>query len=615
MKRNRIFTAILAALLAATTVLLCSCGTAISGITGTTENTSGSDETANGTTGSGDTAAGELPPEPGTGDFPGGPGGQPGGNPGGPGGQPGGPGGNPGGQPGGNPGGGPGGNQTATAPTLTDETLSDEARAAVGEIAEGGTSVPAGATHITGKYTVTEPGAYYVDGTISGKKITIDSEGVTLYLVGATLSNEKKVIESNYSFTLTLIGDNTVTNSNESGSNAIDCTGTLTINGTGSLTVSSTKNAIVADSLLIRDATLNITAAKDGLHAEISSYDEDTVTTAPTFSYTDGGYVVIDGANVTIVSASDGIQADTFVYLTGGAVIDITAGGGAPAKVTESSSDNAEGKGIKVGAIDWGAEDTDGDRTDLEDGDYLILIDNATVTINANDDAVHSDGTVLLYGGTLTLASGDDGVHADKLLKVSDGVTVTVTKCYEGLEAAKVEITGGTIAVTASDDGINAADGTDNPVNVANSNCHILITGGDITVDAGGDGLDSNGVLCIKGGKVRVSGSTSGADSALDADGGILLDGGYVFAVGSVGMLESPAGNSAQLSAVLSSVNGISAGTKLTVTDESGNELFSFTVPKAGQAVIFSAPELTSGTTYRLVANGTVLTTFTAGTR
>lgn len=61
MKRNRIFTAILAALLAATTVLFCSCGTAISGITGTTENTSGSDETANGTAGSGDTAAGELP--------------------------------------------------------------------------------------------------------------------------------------------------------------------------------------------------------------------------------------------------------------------------------------------------------------------------------------------------------------------------------------------------------------------------------------------------------------------------------------------------------------------------------------------------------------------------
>lgn len=331
---------------------------------------------------------------------------------------------------------------------------------------------------------MTEPGAYYVDGTISQKKITIDSEGVTLYLVGAALSNEKKVIESNYSFTLTLIGENTVTNSNESGSNAIDCTGTLTVNGTGSLTVSATKNAIVADSLLIRDATLHITAAKDGLHAEISSYDEGTVITAPAFSFTDGGYVVIDGANVTIVSASDGIQADTFVYLTGGAVIDITAGGGAPAKVTESSSDNAEGKGIKVGAIDWGAEDANGDRTDLEDGDYLIFIDNATVTVNANDDAVHSDGSVILRGGTLTLASGEDGVHADKLLRVSDGVTVTVTRCYEGLEAAKVEITGGTIAVTAADDGINAADGTDNPVNVANSNCHILITGGDITVRA-----------------------------------------------------------------------------------------------------------------------------------
>ena len=58
-----------------------------------------------------------------------------------------------------------------------------------------------------------------------------------------------------------------------------------------------------------------------------------------------------------------------------------------------------------------------------------------------------------------------------------------------------MEISGGSVNVTATDDGINAANA--DLKDVANS---ILITNGTVTVTCSGDGLDSNGKLLIAGG-------------------------------------------------------------------------------------------------------------------
>lgn len=98
-------------------------------------------------------------------------------------------------------------------------------------------------------------------------------------------------------------------------------------------------------------------------------------------------------------------------------------------------------------------------------------------------------------------------------------------------------------------DGINAADGTTAIPGQANSNCPILISGGNINVDCvvrEGDGIYSNGSVLINGGYVYVNGSSSNGDAALDSGGGILVDGEYLFAVGQLGMVETPASNSAQ---------------------------------------------------------------------
>ena len=169
----------------------------------------------------------------------------------------------------------------------------------------------------------------------------------------------------------------------------------------------------------------------------------------------------------------------------------------------------------------------------------------------------------------MTLSSGDDAVHSDNLLQITGG-SIAIDKCYEGVESAKVEISGGTIEIESYEDGINAADGTQNRVGVSNDNCHIIISGGYISVNcigSEGDGVDSNGTILISGGELYIAGSGNSADAALDADGGILINGGYVFAAGSLGMVETPASNSSQYCVSFARNTSISAGTTLYLCD------------------------------------------------
>ncbi len=504
-----------------------------------------------------------------------------------------------------------GGGTVSSSPSETSSENAGEASSVVSGTADTGdiTEVPEEAEEISEEndnLSITQSGVYYLSGEINDK-IEITAEDVTLYLDNATLTNGKKVIESTYSLTITLIGQNYISNTNTADAkNAVDVAGDLVINGSGSLEISSVKNGIKANSISIIGATLSIDAEKDGLHAEVDAYDE--AAEAPSPSYSDGGYVYLNGATLTVTSVDDGIQADTFVYITGDSVIEILAGGGAPATVTTTSSDNASGKGIKAGAIDWGSA-----AEDLEWDGYLVWIVSGDVTVDSNDDALHSDGELLIEGGTISISSGDDAIHSDDLLQISGG-TVAIDKCYEGIESAKVEISGGTIEIQSYEDGINAADGTQTSMNGSNGNCHIIISGGYISVNcigSEGDGVDSNGTILISGGQLYVAGSSNSADSALDADGGILVNGGYVFAVGALGMVETPATNSAQCCVSFATSQSIASGTTLYLCDSDGNIIMYFVTPRSCQSVILSCPELESGKTYSIYAGDSLLTSFT----
>lgn len=487
---------------------------------------------------------------------------------------------------------------------------------------KGATEIPKGATAVTGKITIEKAGNYYVNSEITGKKITIDCAGVTLYLSNAKLSNEKKVIESNYPLTITLLGKNEISNSNPDGSNAVDCAGDLTVNGSGSLKITSTKNGIKANSVSVTEASLEIISANDGIHAETDKYD--AATSAPSPSYDDGGYVCLDGATVKIDATADGIQADTFVYISRSNV-NIKAGGGAPNAVTGNSSSSASGKGIKAGAIDWGTAKTD---LDWEGG--LITLKSGEININSDDDAIHSKGEVDIYGGKLTIATGDDAIHADITVNIGGG-TIDITKSYEGIEATNVNVLSGEISLIAADDGINAGGGADqsgfggndfghgwgparpraaaNPAGGASS-C-ITVAGGKITVDAAGDGLDSNGDIVVSGGELYVNGSTDNANAAIDYDNSARITGGTVVAAGAGGMAQN-FGSASTQGSILYKLSSQSSGA-VTLTDGEGNGLISFTPSKKYSTVVVSCPAIVKGGTYTLTAGGKTATITMSG--
>lgn len=501
--------------------------------------------------------------------------------------------------------------------------------------------------------TITSAGSYILTGAYAGITVSVgNGETAHLFLNNATISGGAGIAISNTNKKSTLIITACENTENEVASkgddaNAIHVKGTLKINGTGTIKVSAKKNGIkVSKGLSIADSTINLTAGnhalsarfieaenakinvlsagKDALNAECDDKRQEFTL--------DEGYVSLKSSKVFASVSGDGIQADTFVYITGGSVdIETSAtfvrygaesmaaydlskddfryikSGDTYKKIDDVASKGARyamiqsAKGIRCGEIKYEIDGTE--YAVKKNSNYFIVIDGARVKINSSDDAIHTNsGNVLIKGGTLDLTTLDDGIHADELVKI-DGGEITVNGSYEGIEGAYVEIGGGTIYITASDDGINAAS-DDESVNE-----HIIISGGTITVDASGDGLDSNGTIYVTGGTLIVYGPTTGADTGLDADGGILIDGGNVFVASSKEMLEIPASNS-KSNVLVYGVNTVPAGSEIILTNADGGEMVRITLKKQAQAIILSTPELATNGTYSLYADENLLASF-----
>lgn len=546
---------------------------------------------------------------------------------------------------------------TAVAPIVYDVSEKESAveKAATVDLSILSKDVNAdGATVLSNDVTtITSAGSYILTGAYAGITVSVgNGETAHLFLNNATISGGAGIAISNTNKKSTLIITACENTENEVASkgddvNAIHVKGTLKINGTGTIKVSAKKNGIkVSKGLSIADSTINLTAGNHALSARfieaenakinVLSAGKDALNTEcddETQEFTlDEGYVSLKSSKVFASVSGDGIQADTFVYITGGSVdIETSAtfvsygaesmatydlseddfryikSGDTYKKIDDVASKGARyamiqsAKGIKCGEIKYEIDGTEYAVT--KNTNYFIVIDGARVKINSSDDAIHTNsGNVLIKGGTLDLTTLDDGIHADELVKI-DGGEITVNGSYEGIEGAYVEIGGGTIYITASDDGINAAS-DDESVNE-----HIIISGGTITVDASGDGLDSNGTIYVSGGTLIVYGPTTGADTGLDADGGILIDGGNVFVASSKEMLEIPASNS-KSNVLVYGVNTVPAGSEIILTNADGGEMVRITLKKQAQAIILSTPELATNGTYSLYADENLLASF-----
>ncbi len=464
--------------------------------------------------------------------------------------------------------------------------------------------------------TITENGTYVISGTLTDGQIIVDAgdeDDVRLVLNGVSItsSDSAPIYVENADKTVLILADGSENyisdaskyiDSNESEDEpnaAIFSKDDLSITGSGSLAVEGNyKDGIASkNDLKITGGTITVTAVEDGIRGRDSvsinggSFD---ITAgldglkSNNDSESDQGYIILDGGSFRIVSGNDGIQAETALQINGGS-FDLVCGSGSDASADASESQ----KGLKAGSS--------------------LIVTGGTFVLDCADDAVHTSGSILIDGGSFTIDTGDDAFHADSDLTIEDG-EILIASSFEGLEGAAVTVNGGTIRLTASDDGMNAAGGTDTNMPggrpgmdsfFGSNEYQITINGGYLVIDASGDGIDSNGDLTITGGTVLINGPVSSGDGSLDYGGSCTISGGILVAAGSAGMTQTLGTSSSQCSLLITFSFVQQAGTLLHIADEDGTPLLSFAPLKTYQSVIISLPEFTEDAVYTLYTGGT----------
>ncbi len=502
-----------------------------------------------------------------------------------------------------------------------------------------------GATVSGSTVTITAAGTYILSGTLTDGQIVVnagDDAKVQIVLNAVTITcsngpalvvnNADKVFVTLASTTSNTLSDGsthaTVTNAQGEATDqdgvifsysdiAFNGSGSLTINASyangivgkddvvftgGSYTVNAKNDGIQGkDSVKILNGTFTITAGGDGIQ---SSRDDNTAK----------GFIAIDGGTFAITSTDDGIHAYNVVRITGGSGT-ITAGGGAGTSTTTSATSTTTTTRTGMQGASSMQQQQSSANTSTSKGivsDTAVIVTGGSYTVNAGDDAVHSNASIEVSGGTLKLSAGDDGMHADTSLLITAG-DITISKSYEGIEGANITIGGGTIHITSSDDGLNAAGGSDSSASQGlndqfsqstSTGYYINIYGGYLCVTAAGDGLDSNGDLYITGGTTVVNCSSGNDNNAIDWQTSGVVDGGVVASIGSSGMAENFSSNSTQGSILYNSAT-FQAGTVITLADSSGNVIFSFTPTVTSNSLLLSAPGVANASSYSIYTGGT----------
>ena len=201
---------------------------------------------------------------------------------------------------------------------------------------------------------------------------------------------------------------------------------------------------------------------------------------------------------------------------------DLTVNGVGTLKITSTANGIASKDDLK---ITGGTISIDCAADALEANDSIRVADG-NITIKTDKDGLHAEyeeddtlGYVYIRGGTLSITAGDDGVHATTIAQI-DGGELTIN-AVEGIEGTQVQINDGKLTISASDDGINAARKSSAygiKVEINGAYTKITMGAGDT------DGIDSNGSLFINGGTVDITGQFPfDYDTTAQKNGGTII--------------------------------------------------------------------------------------------
>ena len=340
---------------------------------------------------------------------------------------------------------------------------------------------------------------------------------------------------------------------------------------------------------------------------------------------TSEGKIEINNGEFNIESYSDAFQAKKIMNINGGTFNIKTENG---YDSTTFDGDTMSAKGFKISNNETGCE---------------MVIKGGNFSLNTADDAIHSNGNLTIIGGIFEIYSGDDGINAEFNLTIGEkdtknGPTINILTSYEGLEARYITIYYAKIDLKASDDGINAAGGSEGsnpgpppgpppsdfpmhlrnqppeppgpdpgpgprpgpgpgpgPSPSGNNDLFVTIYDGIINVLCSGDGIDSNGAVYIYGAKVNVisQGTKEGQDNEpLDHDGDFILLNGELFLGGNKGMeyVHNKITKGNQKYAYYT--NNIDENKILKIKNEEGKDIKQVNIPNSISYVFYSSSNL-----------------------
>lgn len=443
---------------------------------------------------------------------------------------------------------------------------------------------------ISGGSITTTNTAEYADG------ITCDS---TLDISGGTINMElsgdgAKAIKSDQTITLSggtiniAISGDVVLESSGSGYDpsyctAIKCDDTISVAG-ADITISSTgkgNKGISSDTdIVISAGNITITETGNGStytnsEGSTDSYHSSCITANGNITF-NGGITTLENSG----SAGKGISCDgelSFNDTMSTPVVNITTTG-SEITITSSSSGGSNGPGGHGGGT------------------------TNTKTSSDEAKAVTCDGAITVNNAEITISSADDGMKSASSITINSG-TISITKSVEALESPSITVNDGTLSIVASDDGFNATTGSESE---SDDGSYLGLYGGNIYVSVSdGDGMDSNGSMEMSAGTVVVHGPESSVEVGLDVNGTIIVSGGLLAVSGIYSnMTEGPSSASEQYSLQVTSRSKLSANTIFHIEDESGNNILTFEPNRKYNSVIFSSPDLQSGSTYLIYTGG-----------
>ncbi len=356
-------------------------------------------------------------------------------------------------------------------------------------------------------------------------------------------------------------------------------------------------------------------------------------------------------AENAVIKCKDGSQ----VTLTGSGTLNILAQG----KNGIKSGATTQGEGEASLTVQNLVLNIEAPNNDAINAEATLNIESGTLTLSAGDDALHSDYTLNIGsentpGPTVTVTISNEGLEA-ATVNICSG-TLHITSTDDCINAANGDLTDYAYAINISGGTVIAYSSTGDGFD---SNGSLTISGGTVAVwtanGADNEPLDADGTVTISGGTVLAAGGSSGMGMNLNAQQSCLIFGGNTPApmggqpqekpefsdssapseapdrpdtqqnpesTPSSGTLEAPTppeqNGQMPTGEKPQGMGGPgNAGTLLTenstfsILDAQGNTLYSGTAPCNTMYLLFSAPDLTDGTTATL-SSGDTETTATA---